>query len=132
MNCVCTYTSWNNGEVMSTKMKKGWSALEGVKGYNEYCKVLVAFCANAEVKEAMKQQQKNWFVVNRKWRADEVERSESNDAMTMIEQVECYEEDWDCIFVSYSLIITITTDYLPQSIEWICAYSSIATIIVGS
>ena len=115
---------------MSTKMKEGCS-LEGVKGYNEYCKVLVVFCANAEVKEAMKQRQKNWFVVNRKWRANEVERSESNDAMTMIEQVECYEEDWDCIFV-YSLIITITIDYLPQSIEWICAYSSIATIIVGS
>ena len=115
---------------MSTKMKKGCS-LEGVKGYNEYCKVLVAFCANAEVKEAMKQQQKNWFVVNWKQRADEEERSESNDAMTKVEQVECYEEDWDCIFV-YSLIITITIDYLPQSIEWIYAYSSIATIIVGS
>ena len=29
-----------------------------------------------------------------------------------------------------SLISTITIDYLPQRIEWICAYNSIATIVV--
>ena len=49
--------------------------------------MVAAFGSSAAVGEAMKQEQKNWFVVNRKRRADEVERSESNDAIAKVEQV---------------------------------------------